>query len=335
MNNYQKHMHDIHPDIELIHDTKRKMRSAASTDAKNRRKRSYRPIAVLIAVIIVLSSALTAIAANRLVLSNVNQTATFDGIEMTITDVDIATDENDIAQREKGEILLTLKDISGKGRISQFTDIKDFDVRGFKSDGCEMINFDSKTGVATYSLKVYDWPHGGIDYFNKRGKITIKSIATNRKAETVDTELDVASHLNNKATKSGESSFGIIDAQNGYSTSYLVELLKKDEMNLPVPAVSWLRITNMAMTARNHLNIQVERTGDMKDYNFAELKLKKSDGTEVKQINQDVHSEIDYHSEFIFEVTEKELEDCTLYAEVYDYSEGEAIEGKWETVFHK
>lgn len=333
MNQYKEKMQDIHPDIELIHATKRKMREAAAPKAVHKRAFNRRLIA-LVAAIVGLSSTLTAIASNKLVLSDVNKTAVFDGIEMTITDVNIETDEQDIEQREKGEILLTLRDTESKNRINRYTDIAEFDVRGFKSDGCEMVDFDSKTGIATYSLKVYDWPHGGIDYFNKRGKITVKSIVTNRKQETVDTRIDIAANLNKNASSNGNIAFGIIDADSSM-ISYTLTLLNKDEMNLPLESVKWLRITNMAMTAKNHLNIQVERIGDMRDYNMAELVLKDKDGNVIKQLNQDVHSEVDYHSEFIFEVTEAELKDCTLFAEIYDYSEGEAVNGQWETVFHK
>ena len=322
---YKDEISKISPNKELVFETKRKMREISHKPIKTRRY-----VALAIAIVLIISTTVTAFASGDLVLSQVNKTSIYNGIEMTITDVNIKESEDG----DSGEIKFTLRDTTSKNRINDFTDIDNFDVRGFKTDDCIFESFDEKTGTASYILKVKEWPNGGISYFNRHGRITVNAILLNRKSKEVEADINLSDYKDNFEEKALSTSVNLI-ADGETSKLYCFNYILNDLMSEKFRDAAWLRITRVGFTSNNHLNVGTKPLGENSKYYKYKIYLKDKDGNKVYYNPYSEYKSVLDGNEVIFEVNRKDIDNYTLHADICEYKDEDIIEGCWETVFHK
>jgi len=323
---YKNEINEISPDRELVFDTKRKMREISYKHAKPRRY-----LALAVALILLISTTVTTFASGDLVLSQVNKSCQFDGIEMNITDVNIKDNEDGDA----GEIRFTLHDTTDKNRINDLTDIDSFDVRGFKTDGCVFESFDKETKTASYILKVKEWPNGGISYFNRHGRITVNAILTNRNSKTVKADINLADSESAEDETGSSTSIFLIGGEDNGSEVYNFNYLDKDVITEKFNDAEWLRVKNYGFTSKDHFNVRTNTIGDKSKYYKYELFLKDENGKVIYKNPYSERASIINSNEVIFEVDKKDIKNYTLCANIVEYKDEDIIEGTWETVFHK
>ena len=328
--NYKDYITNIKPDNNLIFDTKRKMREAVPVG--KRTFHSKRAILAAVFVIVVLMTSITGVAAtNGIVLSPIHETSVYDGIELTVTDFGMSNDgDEDIA-----EVHFTMRDLDGKGRINETTDPYNRDITGFNAGTCYLYDYDTKTQTGTFCMEVTQFVGKGIKAWNHKGRINVTSFLKDVTEREDNTGVNLTEALNTEHSSktertelNGEAVSFYTDEN--YQYKHYQNLLKKDELNIPLPSISCLKLTNIGYVD-NMLHIQFQKTGPMKEFNHFVLYLKNANDEKIEC--RRILFSGDYE-EYEFTIdSNSSLEDYQLCGIFWEYGEDDYIEGSWEVVF--
>ncbi len=319
--NYKEMISGISPDSELINETLSKMNSKKSNNIHGMSK----PIATLLAVIIIIMSTTALAAGGSIIFENIARTDTYDGIKLTVTDVNIKENEYN---NDEGVVLLSLTDTEGKGRVTEKSDLNQFDFKGFKGD-CKFISYDSNTQTANYRINVRNWNGGGIPFFRKRARFDLNSYLKTKK----HTEAKVDEPLINLLPKTSKDSGGnaTITIYGNTEVADLWGSIADERINVSVNGIPTVKLTNLDY-CYNHLHIKLKKLGDMKEINKYSVYLKDNKGNIYKPY---VDNNGIYYSEFGFkDIPCGKLNDYELYITADEYDDNDIVMGDWEVSFN-
>ena len=347
MNDYKEAMENISPDLKLIEKTKEKMKKTAN---KNRVKRPALAAACLILILIMTVTAFAVPESLELIkdfstgvelmLRPVDGVCVYDGIEMAVTYA--GTKEVD-GGNDVAVVYITMKDLSGKGRINETADLYNYGIKGFNSSTCSLESFDGTTGTATFKFSVSQFTGSGSKSWKKKGGVFVQSFLLNEKRWNEDAGFDLVKALE----KSGEA-----ETEKAYLYSYSGEaregsffekqhydFLKKDVLDIKSETAEWLSLSNISY-ADGRLRIQVKVSGNMAEFNHCELVLLDENGEYVPHsryytFDRDDKSNeiIGKYDEYVYEI--ENIDDLDKYKFEGSFGEvGQYIEGDWKVTFN-
>lgn len=266
-------------------------------------------------------------------LQPINITDEYDGIEMKTL---AALSDEDMIY-----IYFTMTDLQ-EDRIDSFIDIYDFIVTDTIGLNTEVISFDEATKTATLRIS----GSGGRELNGKKISMKISSLLTGAKRNEYDTKINMSEIFENKFiasvehVKAKDITGGSAKEIGAITNSYSIALLKRDELEIKIPGVDWMSITNIGFVD-GKLHIQINPDNNMGRFNHGHFYFADSEGNSVYYNTDSIYFD-EYkqggtiyggdYIEYIFDISDiKQLEGLKLMGSFTTYDR--FIEGQWESTF--
>lgn len=232
-------------------------------------------------------------------------------------------------------VYLTMQDLTGN-RIDKSIDLYDYSITGMSMFTSQVVAYDERTKTATIRLLA----NGGSELNGKKITVGVDSFLSARHEYTdVKTGIDLTAIPEDPEKMLLDMSNipgGGGDLFETLREKSIIQVLKNDQMNRPLPGINFAQISNIGLVD-GRLHVQIKWTGNgIDDHGF--LYLTNTAGEVVHPTNvsfgMDAYGNTQYgdrYEENIFDIDAGQLDQFKLKGDFF--TNGSYVEGKWKTTF--
>jgi hypothetical protein len=224
-------------------------------------------------------------------------------------------------------------------RVDKNIGLYNYSITGMSTFTSEVISYDKASKTAIIRLLA----NGGKKLNGKKATIHVDSFLSGKQSNgSFDTGIDLANTINASTAKTIPLNMNIVlggghDLFDQFKEKGTINILKTDEMNIPLPKINYAHISNIGIID-GRLHVQTKWTGDGID-DHGTFNLIDSSGKKVYPSN--IYFGVDKNGktergreyvEYIFEIKQTELGKYKLIGD-YFTTHGNYTEGKWQATF--
>ena len=240
---------------------------------------------------------------------------------------------------EMAAVYFTMQDLVGN-RIDETIDIYNYSLSGARMFNIQVVNYDETTKTATLRMEA----NGGKKLNGKKVRFSISSFLSDKIIfDGVDTGVNLLDVQETNASRRVSLDMNHISGGGGelygeFEEKGVIDLLKTDEMNMSLPNIDFMHISNMGYIDE-YLHIQTKWTGNgIDDHGF--LYFVDSLGNKIDNKSANIYFGTDElgnteygndYVEYIFDMKNINMDEIKLKGDFF--FNGNYIEGNWKAAF--